>query len=460
MHFPLKRRNKHLVTAKASKTSEQRPNGVLPRALARDALVGVLLKRQTLDEQWPQVFSRPDVKDTDPRDRALARMIATTALRQLGVLRAALATCLQKPLKGRAGAVEPILIAGAAELLFMESPAHAVVDSIVRLAKAHDETRPYAALVNGVLRRLEREKETLLLPLDTAKLNTPPWLWKRWVRVYGEERTRAIAALHAVVPPLDLTIRENPGQWAESLSANLVGTHSVRLRRSGRIETLQGYGEGAWWVQDAAAALPAQLLSIAPGMVVADLCAAPGGKTAQLANAGAEVHAVDVSAKRLKTLDENMARLRFEAIVHAIDATKWQPPKPLDAILLDAPCSATGTIRRNPDAAWLKRDTDIAHLARVQSRLLDHAATLLKSGGMLIYCTCSLEPEEGEEQIAAFLSRNEGFMRDAIKPSEVPGFENTVTPLGEVRILPVALPHDDPALAGASGFHVARLKKV
>lgn len=441
-------------------TTNKRPDGTLPRALARDALVGVLSRRETLDEQWPQLFSRPDAIEADPRDRALARMIATTALRQLGILRAVVAACLQRPLKGRAETVEPILITGAAELLFLENPAHAVVDSAVRLAKARNETRPYGALVNGVLRRIGREQNTLLSPLDPAKLNTPPWLWQRWVQNYGEERTRSIAAQHAAIPSLDLTLRENPEEWADKLSGRSIGPQTVRLRPSGRIEALDGYDDGLWWVQDAAAALPARLLLPAPGMVVADLCAAPGGKTAQLAASGATVHAVDISAKRLKTLRENMDRLGLEVAIHEADAAKWQPAEPLDAILVDAPCSATGTIRRNPDTAWLKRETDIGKLGRVQAKLLDHAATLIKSGGTLVYCTCSLEPEEGEEQITAFLHRHPDFMRDAIAAADVPGFENAITPLGELRVLPTALPDEDPVLSGASGFHIARLKKA
>jgi 16S rRNA (cytosine967-C5)-methyltransferase len=221
---------------------------------------------------------------------------------------------------------------------------------------------------------------------------------------------------------------------------------------------LPGYVDGDWWVQDAAAAIPARLLDARPGERIADLCAAPGGKTAQLAQAGASVLAVDRSAPRLRRLAQNMARLRLTVETRAVDALTLEEDG-FDAVLLDAPCSATGTLRRHPDVAWTKREDDIPRLADLQRRLLGRAGAMLKPGGRLVYCTCSLEPEEGERQIEAFLARYPEFRRDPVRPEEMPGLTEAITPDGDVRTRPTMLPNDEPRLAGIDGFFVSRLVK-
>jgi 16S rRNA (cytosine967-C5)-methyltransferase len=236
-------------------------------------------------------------------------------------------------------------------------------------------------------------------------------------------------------------------------------TGSVRLLAKGRIEQLEGYSEGGWWVQDAGAALPARLLGKIAGERIADLCAAPGGKTAQLAIAGASVVAVDQSKARLKTVAANLERLQLEAELVEADATRWSPDESFDAILLDAPCTATGTIRRHPDLPYLKSEEDIAELAALQSKLLDNAARLLKSGGRLVYATCSLEPEEGEAQIAAFLARNDAFSLDPIAADEFPGVSGFVLPSGHLRTFPDQLKLESPECSGIDGFFAARLRR-
>ena len=212
----------------------------------------------------------------------------------------------------------------------------------------------------------------------------------------------------------------------------------------------------AWWVQDAAAALPARLLGDVRSKAVADLCAAPGGKTAQLAAAGAHVTAVDRSLPRLNRLRDNLARLGLQANVVRADATLWES-EPFDAILLDAPCLATGTIRRHPDIPWLKSEADLPKLSSLQSRLLDRAAALLKPGGTLIYCTCSLEPQEGEQAVTALLERNADLRRRPIVADEVGGLADVLTPDGDLRTLPCHLPDPDPRMAGLDGFYAARI---
>jgi 16S rRNA (cytosine967-C5)-methyltransferase len=342
-------------------------------------------------------------------------------------------------------------------------PDHASVDLSVRLAQADHNASHYSGLVNAVLRKLARDGKTRFAGLDTVRLDTPEWLMQRWIAHYGEAAARAIAMAHTQEPALDLTVKNDPGKWAETLQGRVLDTGTVRTIASGPIPQLAGYDEGEWWVQDAAAALPARLLcnslGEARGKAVADLCAAPGGKTAQLALAGAQVTAVDRSAPRLERVRQNLVRLQLNAEIVRADAAAWQGGS-FDAILVDAPCSSTGTIRRHPDIPWLKSEADLAKLVALQTRLLDHAATLLKPGGTLVYCTCSLEAEEGEDQIAALLGRNPSLRRSPIRADEVAGHGELLTPQGELRTLPCYWAYDpEPRMAGLDGFFAARITR-
>jgi 16S rRNA (cytosine967-C5)-methyltransferase len=357
----------------------------------------------------------------------------------------------------RSGTLYPILLSAAAQLIYLETPAHAAIDLAVTLAQYDPKAKRYDKLVNAVLRKVASEGEAIAARLDATRVNTPDWLWLRWASYWGAERAHAIAAAHLVEPPLDLTVKSDPALWAERLSGRVLPTGSVRLLPKGRIEDLPGFAEGAWWVQDVAASLPARLLGDVAGKRVADLCAAPGGKTAQLALAGASVVAVDSSKTRLKLLGENLKRLGLEAeTVHA-DAAAWRPGAPFDAVLLDAPCSSTGTIRRHPDIPYLKSPKDIEALAALQARLLDNAATRVKPGGKLVYSTCSLEPEEGEAQIAAFLVRNGAFSLAPIAPEEVFGQAGWIEPSGCLRTFPYELGLDTPEWSGMDGFFATGL---
>jgi 16S rRNA (cytosine967-C5)-methyltransferase len=314
-------------------------------------------------------------------------------------------------------------------------------------------------LVNAVLRRMARDGRAALAGLDMAAFDTPEWLLARWKHAYGEATTHAIAAVHGEEPPLDVTVKHDPEMWATRLRGRVVPTRTVRLIAHGPVSLLPGYAEGAWWVQDAAAALPARLLGDLAGCRVADLCAAPGGKTAQLAAAGARVTAVDRSPARLARLRENLARLGLAAETVEADALEWNP-EPFDAVLLDAPCSSTGTIRRHPDIPWLKREADLPAMRALQARLLDKAASLTKPGGTLVYCTCSLEPEECEAQISALLARNPGLVRRAIAAAELDAQEAFTTAAGDLRTLPCHWPDLDPRMAGLDGFYAARLDRA
>jgi 16S rRNA (cytosine967-C5)-methyltransferase len=391
----------------------------------------------------------------EPRDEALARAIAVVAFRRFGTIRQALVARMTKGLPKEELALA-LFATAAAQVLFLDVPDHAAVDVTVRLAQSERPLQHLAGLANAVLRRLARERDAVLADADALAVDTPEWLAARWRATYGDA-AHAIAEAHRRGGAVDLTVREDPAAWAERLGATLLATGTLRLNDRGAMRELPGYAEGAWWVQDAAAALPARLLSVRPGERVADLCAAPGGKTAQLASAGAEVLAVDRSAHRLKRLAENMERLRLGVETKAVDALALEA-EPFDAVLLDAPCSATGTIRRHPDVPWTKRQEDIGRLADLQTRLIDKAAGLTKPGGRLVYCTCSLESEEGEQQAAGFLERHPAFARVPVRPEELPGLAAAITPLGDVR----TLPHQGGPELGATGldgFFIARFSR-
>jgi 16S rRNA (cytosine967-C5)-methyltransferase len=290
-------------------------------------------------------------------------------------------------------------------------------------------------------------------------LDTPPWLFARWTKTYGEAMARDIAAANGREPALDLTVKSNAAAWADKLGGRVLPTGSVRAVAHGSVTALPGFAEGAWWVQDAAAALPARLFGDVAGRDVADLCAAPGGKTAQLICAGARVTALDRAPGRLNRLRENLQRLSLDAALVCADVERWSADRTFDAVLLDAPCSSTGTIRRHPDVPWLKRPADIVALSNLQRRLLDRAVALTKPGGTLVYCTCSLEPEEGSAIIADLLARDDGVRRAPITAAEVGGEAAFVSADGDLRTLPCHLPDADSRLAGVDGFYAARLEK-
>jgi 16S rRNA (cytosine967-C5)-methyltransferase len=388
-----------------------------------------------------------------PRDRGFARLLVATTLRRLGQIDRIVDGCLDKPLPRRAAAVRQLLRLGICQLLFLGTPPHAAVDTTVDLMTARGGEAGFKGLINAILRRVDRERAAWL-EADPS-LNTPAWLWESWVAAYGVERARAIAAAHLREPPLDLTPKSDAAAWRDRLSATLLPTGTLRLPLDGPIESLPGFAEGAWWVQDAAAALPARLLGDVAGKRVVDLCAAPGGKTAQLAAAGADVIAVDRSSPRLQRLRANLTRLHLLATTAVADATAWRPEPAADAVLLDAPCSATGTIRRHPDVPWLKRPTDVAKLVALQARLLQAAVAMIRPGGLIVFCTCSLQPEEGPAQIAALLRDGPPVERLPIRPSEVGGLDSLIDSNGDLRTLPCHLSEQ----GGIDGFYAARLRR-
>jgi 16S rRNA (cytosine967-C5)-methyltransferase len=430
--------------------------GLAVRLLAADILDGVLRQRRALDDI---LESSNPLAALAERDRALVRALVGVVLRRLGTLRHLLAMFLERGLPAQAPRVEIALLLGAAQILFLNVPDHAAVDLAVRVAQADRRAAPFAGLINAVLRRLTREGAAHLAALYPSALDAPDWLMARWIATYGDATARAIAAANSQEPALDVTVKSDPEFWAAKFGGRVLATGSVRLVAPGAVGALPGFAEGAWWVQDAAAALPAGLVGDIRGLRVADLCAAPGGKTAQLIVAGAKLTAVDRAPARLQRLRENLARLALEAEIVCADLEKWTA-EPFDAVLLDAPCSSTGTIRRHPDVQWLKDADDIAKLSRLQRRLLDRAVALTKRGGTLVYSTCSLEPEENENVVADLLAREPTMRRARIAGGDVFGRDELVSKDGDLRTLPCHFPDGDSRFAGVDGFYAARLVKA
>jgi 16S rRNA (cytosine967-C5)-methyltransferase len=420
-----------------------------------------LHKHRTLDDQLDGAGAHPGLKTLSDRDRALMRRLVATILRRLGTLGHVLSRLLDRGIPTDAPRAQSALLIGAAQILWMDVPDHAAVDLSVRLVQSDRRAAKYAGLVNAVLRRCAREGAPLIEEVKAERLDVAPWLLTRWIAHYGESTAREIATAIGHEPSLDITVKSDLEQWATRLHGEALPTGSVRTLLQGSVTMLPGFTDGQWWVQDAAAALPARLFGDVAGKSIADLCAAPGGKTAQLAQAGAYVTAIDRSSNRMARLRDNLARLSLDADTVVADAAEWPggTKGQFDGILIDAPCTSTGTIRRHPDIGWLRQEADIGPLVALQGRLLQRAVTLLKSGGTLVYCTCSLEPEEGEQAISAFLAAEPSMRRAPIEPGEVAGLSEIVTADGDLRTLPCHLPRDEPRLGGLDGFYAARLVK-
>ena len=392
----------------------------------------------------------------DSRDRGFARNLAFTTLRRRGQIDDALARCLERPLAAKHGTEHNVLRLGAAQLLFLGTKPHAAVDQTVELVGAG----PHRGLINAVLRRLARESGAIIADQDAPRLCTPAWAWAQWSADWGEATAREIAKAHLAPPPLDLSVKTAAIDWAERLGGRVTPTGSVRIANAGKVDDLPGFAEGEWWIQDTAASLPARLLLGAiespGGAHVADLCAAPGGKTAQLSLGAARVHAVDRSAQRLERLESNLARLHLGAEVITANAGDWRPPAPLQGVLLDAPCTATGTIRRHPDIPWRKDATNAQALIPIQDRLLASAAEMVATGGVLVYCVCALDRREGADRVAQFLAANPKFVRQPVRADEVGGLAALVNGEGDLCTLPSHLGD----IGGMDGFYAARLRRA
>ena len=421
------------------------------RRAAAAALGAVLRRGRTLDQA---LAATPSFARLDARDAAHARLLLLTTLRRLGQIDAFLARFLRRPPPASRAAARDLLRLGVCQLAFLGTPPHAAVASVVALAEG-PRLAPCRGFVNAVLRRAAREIDAIAA-LDAPRLNTPGWLWRGWEEAYGPASCRAMAEAHLREPPLDLSVVADAPAWAERLGAALLPGGSLRLKDAGSVAALPGYDAPAWWVQDAAAALPVRLLGPLAGRRVLEIGAAPGGKTAQLLAAGACVIAVDRSPRRLARLQENLARLRLRAEIVEADAFDWRPDAPVDVVLVDAPCTATGTIRRHPDIPHLRGPADMDRLTTLQGRLLASARTMVAPGGLLLYASCALQPEECERVIDAFLEKAPDFARVPLRPAELPSLPEAVTASGDLRTLPCHWPER----GGLDGHYAARLRRA
>ena len=418
------------------------------RSVAFDLLRSVTAKNKSFDDA---MVLHDGFRRLPLRDRAFVRKIVTTALRRLGQIDALISHCLKRDLPTKAIVVHDILRIAVTEIIFLKFPPHAAVDSAVTLVGSRNFPK-LMGLTNAVLRRLVTEGQELLNRFPEA-LNIPKWMLESWKRAYGDTDTQEIIVSLLREPSLDITVKNNKEFWADKLDADVLSLGSLRKKFDGRIEEMPGFVEGEWWVQDAAAAIPVSLLGDVSGMQILDICAAPGGKTAQLAAAGAIVTAIDRSSGRLKRLEKNLIRLGLQANIVTADVTEWVCNKKFDAVLLDPPCSATGTIRRHPDILYSKTTNDLAKLVGLQEPPLVRSSQLVKPGGKLLFCTCSLEVEEGESQIERFLSTSNSFKRQTIKDNEVGGHSPFINEQGDLRTLPFYLKE----LGGIDGFVASRL---
>lgn len=445
------------------KPAEPERPGLATRRVAARLLAAVVEARTSLDGLTDRSGGHPEFRKLDGRDQALAKAILLAALRRRGTIEAVLGACLEKPLPAGATALRHILHVGAAQILFLDVPDSAAVDLAVAHAHADPRTDRFAGLVNAILRRVAREGEALVAGHASDPLvDLPDWLRARLVAAYGEAATRRMAALFRVPAPLDLTPRDPASgeELAGRVGGTLLPTGTVRIAtQDGPVTDLPGFAEGQWWVQDAAAALPVRLMGEVRGRRVADLCAAPGGKTAQLASAGGSVTALEISATRLRRLRGNLQRLGLEAETVETDLAAFRPETPFEAVLLDTPCSSTGTLRRHPDVGWTKSAAEVEKLAGVQARLLRAASELVAPGGILVFSNCSLDPAEGEAVAEAFLRDNAEFETVPVAADEVPGLGEAVDDAGWLRTRPDMLADPDPAQSGLDGFFAARFRR-
>lgn len=427
--------------------------GLGARGAALEVLQSVFFNERPLFDALERHVARASLEQ---RDIAFARAIVMAVLRHLGEIDAVVASFLREPLPVRSGPAELILRMAAAELLFMDVAPHAAVSSAVALADRDSRARHFKGLVNAVARRIGAEGKQIASTLDREQVSLPPWAWEMLQSQYGDETARAVARSHLVEPVLDISVARNREKWAEALEARILPTGSLRRRIGGRVEELPGFEAGEWWIQDAAAAMPALLLGQVQGQDVIDLCAAPGGKTAQLAAAGARVTAVDLDFKRMSRVISNAARLGLDVKCEVADAREWRPKAPADAVLLDAPCSATGTLRRHPEIFWRKDLSDVLAQSGLQRELLKAAAAMVKPNGRLVYCVCSLAREEGEDVVDEFLAENRAFSREPVQASELGGETALVTASGDLRTLPSHWLEE----GGMDGFYAARLRRT
>ena len=400
-------------------------------------------------------------KQLSEKDLPFVNMLMLTTLRRYEALQVVLASFLSKKIPNKHRFANYLLILAIAELLFMQTAPYAVInETVANIRKTTDKF--LGGLANAVLRKVLAQKNDLLQKIENH--NLIPQSFLPILQGYDNNEIKQIAQSIVNQPPLDLTVRQNPEEWAQKLQGTLLPNGSIRLFNNPKVQDLIDYNDGAWWVQDVAASLPVQILGAdLSGKKVLDLCAAPGGKTAQLAARGADVRAIDISAERLQTLRQNMQRLKFSKIkTQAIDALDFlqTTSEKFDIILLDAPCSATGTFRRHPEVLYLKTAADVEEQAKLQKKLLNAAVNVLKKDGVLVYSVCSISKIEGEYQITEFLQNQAQMKLEKIEKTDISSYgkwnEVLITAEGTIR----TLPNYFAAEKGMDSFFICKMKRI
>ncbi len=452
-------RNRAKPHAAARAVPEPEKPGLAVRKAAAKVLSAVVDKRTSLDGMFDAKGGNPAILGLDEADRGLARALVTTALRHRRRLGVILDSLLKTPLPDGARSLEHILMIGAVQILYLDVPDHAAVDLAVEHASSDPRTRRFSNLVNALLRRIGREREDLLAGIADAPV-LPDWFRSRLVEQYGPITAAAIEASQLAPSAIDLTVKSDPDGWARKLGGRVLPTGSVRLPSdAGAIPKLEGFEAGDWWVQDAAASIPARLFGDIKGLKIVDLCAAPGGKTAQLVAAGAEVTALDQSASRLTRLRENLSRLGLAAETRQSNMMDFVPETLFDGALLDAPCSSTGTCRRHPDVPWIKDEADIETLADLQERLLRKALSLVRSGGIVVFSNCSIDKREGEIVVERVLAADPSVSLLPADRMLLPALSEAFTAEGTIRTTPDMIAADGASPGGVDGFFAAVLRR-
>ncbi|MCB1450704.1 MAG: RsmB/NOP family class I SAM-dependent RNA methyltransferase [Nitratireductor sp.] len=440
--------------------------GLVARVVAARLIEAVVSNNASFDSLCDEETGLAALRALPLHDRRLARAIAVTAIRQRAVIIAALKTLLDRPLPKKAEHLAATLHAAAAQILFMSVPESAAVNLAVTAVSEDARSRRFAPLTNAVLRRLCENREELSVLSPPARECLNPFLASQLASDHGRERLKAISEAIRLEPAIDLTIAshvtpERIAALAGEMDAAILPNGTFRLRnKTEDLRLLPGYAEGEWWVQDAAASLPVRMLGAVRGLKIADLCAAPGGKTAQLASAGARVTALDISARRMERLRENLARLRLEAELVQADLLEWQPGPVFDAVILDAPCTATGTMRRHPEIAWNVDAEQVSKLANLQREMIMAASRMVKPGGLLVYINCSILKQEGEDILAA-INKADGELRHSrLVKGELAGADFAINGQGALRTLPGDRFGDSPEQLGMDGFFACRFEKT
>lgn len=433
--------------------------GLASRQIALNFLSLVVFNRLTFDDALLKIQAEQSWASLSDRDQAFIRNLVMTSLRHYTKIEHYIKLYMSKALPRKAYLAQYILILGAAQLLYLETPPHAAISLSLNLADTND-AKHFKKLINAILGKINREQDKLRFLTLTPEQMLPKWIVKKWLKYYGEAITLKLAHALAIQPHMDLSVKSNASQWAEKLDAKQIGDLTIRLNSRQSFTQLDGFADGEFWAQDAAAAIAAQLFDAPKDKTILDFCAAPGGKTMQLANFGANVIAVDINKNRLKRLSENLDRTKLKAEIVQIDIRKYEPDTPPSHILLDAPCSATGTFRKHPEILLLKTVDDVKKLSLIQADLLNKSIDMAAKNAEIIYVVCSLEPEEGEKQIDQILGRRHDVKLEPITTEQL-GLLGQVTdlkisPKGWLRILPDI----EDAIGGMDGFFIAKLRKL